>query len=1139
MNKVIELFKNQKEIKKFFDLNDYNNTLITSSTPSHNILLTVNYYLQTNEPVIYVAPNLYKATLAYEQICDLVGLENVNFYVTDEVVAVEALAISNEFKFERMHTIASIIKNKKNIIVTYISSFVRPLIPIDIYKNNVISIKKDETINVNELIKKLVIMGYRRTPSTQQTGDFSVRGEIIDIFAINNDLPYRIGLFDDEVEYIKTFDSNTQMSIGKINEIDIYPINELLYEYDDYISNNILKDIKDNNIDEGLFEDDLESLKSYINNDILYKYINYIYKDTYNLIDYIPNASIFIEEYNNIKDSYNHTIGELNYFLETKVEYQKLNLRFFDDLSILTHNDLNKIYLSNFSQSMNDIKLNNIMSIDGIDIINYHNNIKGLCEDVTTTKKTILITCSKDISINIIKETFVVHDKEIIEINDILDIKKDKINICKCNNTISFGFLNGLEVITEENIFKKLKLKNAKYRSVYQNTTPLNSKEDLKPGDYIVHYDYGIGLYKGIITEEIRGMKNDYLQIKFSNNELYVPIERINLIEKFLGSEGMIPKLSTIGTKEWEKKKQKIQEKVESIAQDLIDLQAKREQLKGYTYSVDDDIQKQFENDFEFEATKDQEKAINEIKEDMEKGLIIDRLVCGDVGYGKTEVAIRIAMKTVLNNKQVAYLAPTTILTRQHYQTFIERFNSYGVRVELLNRLVPLNKQKQILEDLKKGLVDIIIGTHSLLSKNVIFKDLGLLIIDEEQRFGVTHKESIKQMKNNVNVLTLTATPIPRTLQMSIMGVRQLSLMETPPQNRYPVQTYVLEQNDTIIREAIYRELGRNGQVFYLHNKVEDLDLEYSRLRRIVPDAKIIKAHGQMSKEELEDAIQSFIDHKYDVLLCTTIIETGIDIPNTNTLIVDMADRLGLSQMYQIRGRVGRSTRVSYAYFMYEKNKVLTSESAKRLQAIKEFTTLGSGYKIAVRDLAIRGAGDILGKEQSGFIDTIGLDLYMKMLNESIDKLKGKTKEQEKAVNYQVKVEKHVSSKYVSDDDIKIYIHKEIKSISSLLEKKRVEDILIDRFGTLTEEIKKYINKQYMEGICKKSGVESITEKNGVQEIVFGSDAIIDGGKLFKCAYVVNRMFNFEYKGKQVIMKIRTYDNFIDDVIKIMENYNK
>lgn len=1140
MNKIVNIFKKQKEVKKFFELNDYNSILITNSTKNHNLLLTINHYLTHNESVIYVASNLYNATLAYEVITDLIGMDNVNFYVTDEVVAVEALAISNEFKYERMHTISSLVKNKKRIIVTYISSFLRPLIPMDIYKQNVLNIKVNNTINVNEIIKKLVIMGYKRVPTTSITGDFSVRGEIIDIFAINNDMPYRIGLFDDEIEYIKTFDPTNQKSIDKVDEIDIFPINELLYEYNDNIIENIKKDIN-NDCDISIFENDFDSLKTYINNDHLYKYIKYIYPNTSTLLDYVEKGTIIIDEYNEIMENYENTIEELNYFLETKPEYHGLDLCFFLDFSIINDNNFNKIYLSNFTQTLKDIKLDNIINIEGVDIVNYHNNIKNLCEDVTISKKTILIICYKQLSLNIILETFKVQDKEINIIDDLCDenIKINKVNICIIDSAISFGFLNGIEVITEDQIFKKTKLRNSKYRSVYQNTSVINSKDELKPGDYVVHYDYGIGQYQGIITEEIRGMKNDYLNIKFNNNELYVPVERINLIEKYLGSEGSIPKLSSIGTKEWEKKKKKIQEKVESIAQDLIDLQAQREQIKGYTYQKDDDIQIQFENDFEFEATKDQEKAINDIKKDMEKGLIIDRLVCGDVGYGKTEVAIRIAMKTVLNNKQVAYLAPTTILTRQHFLTFTQRFENYGVKVALLNRLIPLDAQKQILDDLSKGNIDIIIGTHSLLSESVKFKDLGLLIIDEEQRFGVTHKEKIKQMKSNVNVLTLTATPIPRTLQMSIMGVRQLSLMETPPQNRYPVQTYVLEENDTIVREAIYRELGRDGQVFYLHNRVEDLDLVFNKLHRLVPNAKIIKAHGKMKKEQLEDAIQSFVDKKYDVLLCTTIIETGIDIPNTNTLIVDMADRLGLAQMYQIRGRVGRSTRVSYAYFMYEKNKVLTSESAKRLQAIKEFTTLGSGYKIAVRDLAIRGAGDILGKEQSGFIDTIGLDLYMKMLNDAVDKLKGKNQDIEKDLKYQVRVAKHVSDKYVSDDDIRIYIHKEIKSISSLIEKQNVEKELIDRFGKLTDDIKNYINKQYMEGICKQCGVESIVEKQGIIDIIFNEEANIDGGKLFKCASIVNKSFTFEYKNKKIMIHIPYNDNWINEVIKMIENYTK
>lgn len=1136
MNNIIELFKKQKEIIPFLNDNS-KNSLIVNSTINHNVLLTALKFYETDKSIIYVAYNLYKATYVYETLCDILGVENVNFFVTDEIVAVEALAISNEFKYERMHTINSLINNQKKVVVTYISSFLRPLIDKNIYIENTISLKKGNIIDISQLIKKLVIMGYKRTPSTSQTGDFSVRGEIIDIYPINSNKPYRIDFFDDEIDYIKTFDPLTQKTIEVIDNISIFPINELLYEYNDEIINNIKKDI--NNFE--LFEEDIESIKNYSNNEKIYKYIKYIYKNTYNLTDYISNGILILDEYNRINECYEKTIEELNFFLENKKEFQKMNLSFIDDISILLDNDFNKIFLTEFKQSLNNIKLDSIISIDALSIINYQNDIMHLIEDIKISNKTILIVCQKDISKKLLIDNFNLKNLKINDISDIKDIIQKEINICKFDNFISFGFINGIEVITEANIFKVLKFKNSKYRSVYQNTTAISSKEDLKPGDYVVHYDYGIGRYQGIQAVELKGITNDYLSIKFSNTELYVPIERINLIEKYLGSEGSIPTLSTIGTKEWEKKKQKIQQKVESIAQDLINVQAKREKLEGFRYLKDEEIQNQFEADFEYETTIDQQKAIDDIKKDMEEGKIIDRLVCGDVGYGKTEVAIRIAMKTVLNNKQVAFLAPTTILTRQHYQTFLNRFQKYGVRVELINRLISKKDQKRIIEDVKKGLVDILIGTHSLLNDSIIYKDLGLLIVDEEQRFGVTHKEKIKQYKNSINVLTLTATPIPRTLQMSIMGVRQLSLMETPPQNRYPVQTYVIEKNDIVIREAIYREIGRDGQVFYLHNRIEDLDLIYSKLRRLVPDAKIIMAHGQMSKEELEDAIQSFIDKKYDVLLCTTIIETGIDIPNTNTLIVDMADHLGLAQMYQIRGRVGRSTRVSYAYFMFEKNKVLTDASNKRLQAIKEFTTLGSGYKIAVRDLAIRGAGDILGKEQSGFIDTIGLDLYMKMLSDAIDKLKGNKKQQSEEQKYNIQVAKHVNDSYVSDDDIKIYIHKEIKNINNKQEMQKVENELIDRFGKLTEDIKTYIKKQYLESLANKIGIEKIKSDNYMVEISFKPNIEIDAGKLFKIAYKINSNFTFKYISKRIIMtltNISSNKQWINDVINVIEKYN-
>lgn len=1132
---ILDLYKENSNVKKCIEsFQTKKDILITNTLFNHNILLTILKYNENDSSVVYVAENLYKATAAYELFCDLIGIDNVNLYATDELVAVEALAISNEFKYERLYTINSILHNQKKIIVTYISSALRALPPIEVFKNNIIDIKTNDIIDIKELIHTLIKLGYTRTPMTQSVGEFSVRGEVLDIFPINSNTPYRIDFFDNEIETIKIYDYDTQMSISKVDDFEIFPLNELIYDYTDDIIKKIKLDIS-SSVDASVFDSDFDDLKINKCNERLYKFINYIYEKTYTLLDYLPSSTIVFDEFNQIKDIYEKTVEEINDFVISKEEYKNLNLFFLNDIYTLIGNDHQKIYLTNFKKTLKDIKLDQIVSIDAQDIVNYNNNIKYLVEDISSSKKTIVLALTKDLTINLIKESFNINN---VNYNDNNKIINNKINIIKANNFISFGFVNGLTVLTEDVIFKKGKTKLAKYRSVYQNASPINSKEDLKPGDYVVHYDYGIGQYKGLESVELKGMTNDYLSIKFANMDLYVPIDRINLIEKYQGTEGSVPKLSNIGTKEWEKRKKKIQDKVESIAEDLINLQAEREKNVGYKYNIDDDVQEQFENDFEYEPTIDQLKSIEDIKRDMEAGKIVDRLVCGDVGYGKTEVAIRIAMKTVLNGKQVAYLAPTTILTRQHFQTFSQRFAPYGVKVALLNRLITPKAQEDIIKGIKNKEIDIVIGTHSLLSDKIKFKDLGLLIIDEEQRFGVTHKEKIKQLKTNVNVLTLTATPIPRTLQMSIMGVRQLSLMETPPQNRYPVQTYVLEKNDTVIRGAIYREIGRGGQVFYMHNRIEDLDMVYAKLRKIVPDAKIIMAHGQMSHNELEDSIQAFVDHEYDVLLCTTIIETGIDIPNTNTLIVDMSDRLGLAQMYQIRGRVGRSSRVSYAYFMFERNKVLTETSAKRLQAIKEFTTLGSGYKIAVRDLAIRGAGDILGKEQSGFIDTIGLDLYMKMLSDALKKKQGLPVEEAKEQTYKINISKHVSDKYVSDDDIKIYIHKEIKQINNLEEKKKVEEELIDRFGPLTDEIKTYINKQYMESLASRIGVESIEEKESSVKVTFVSNTKVDAGTLFKYAYNISDRFVFEYVSRHIVMHLNgntISKEWINTMIKLFE----
>lgn len=1138
---IIDIFTKAKEVKNYLNIIDNQNydLLVNNTTSNHNYLLAYLTFLKTHDYVIYVASNVYKATAAYEALCSLAGFENVNFYVVDEVIASELLAVSNEFKYERIYTINSILKNEKKIIITHVNALTRALLPKNIIKSNIIYLKEKDSINVEKTIETLIESGYRKVPITSSVGEFSVRGGIIDVFPINANFPYRVDLFDNDIDFIKTFDVVTQKTIERIKEIEIFPINELIYQNPEAIIAKIKADCPNPSAQ---IINDLDDIKNYNNLERVHKYINYFTDKTESFLDYLDSKIVMYEEVKRIEEFYQKTVLELHSFLENKEEYKRLNLSYLTDYYNLFHGVDKKVYLSEFRQSLNNVKLTHLLDLNGYSIVDYQNDIKNFIQDIKVNQKTYVIGCLSEQSKNLLKDILLANDLELNDCETIDSLKANVINIAVLEDALSFGFIGGIALISEINIFKKMKLKKTKYRSAYQNTIPINTKDDLKPGEFVVHYDYGIGQYLGIKTVNLNDIKNDYITIKFANVELYIPVENINLLEKYQGTEGSVPKLTTIGTNEWEKKKSKIREKLESIARDLIELQAIREEKDGYKYQEDDYIQKEFEDDFEFVETADQLKAVEAIKKDMEAGLIVDRLVCGDVGYGKTEVAMRIAMKTVINGKQVAYLAPTTILTRQHYYSFKDRFEKYGIKVELLNRFVSGKKQEEVINGLKTGDVDIVIGTHKLLNDKLVYKDLGLLIVDEEQRFGVTHKEKIKRYKNNINVITLTATPIPRTLQMSIMGVRQLSLIETPPQNRYPVQTYVLEENDTIIKEAIYRELGRNGQVFYLHNRVADLDRVFRKLKRLVPEAKILIAHGQMDKNALEDAIQSFIDKEYDVLLCTTIIESGIDIPNTNTLIVDMADHLGLAQMYQIRGRVGRSDRVSYAYFMFEEDKVLTDASGKRLNAIKEFTTLGSGYKIAVRDLAIRGAGDILGREQSGFIDSIGLDMYMKMLSEAIDNVKGIKKEESVKKAWNVEVSKHVSNDYVSDDDIKIYIHKQIAKINSKAERDNLIEELNDRFGKISDEIKLYIDKQYLESLLTKYGIEELKEQPTNIKLVFSEKTSqnIDGAQLFRKAYDISPDINFEYRNKRILMNLtkRVKDkSWIIKIITLLESF--
>ena len=728
--------------------------------------------------------------------------------------------------------------------------------------------------------------------------------------------------------------------------------------------------------------------------------------------------------------------------------------------------------------------------------------------------------------------------KLFIEIDDNI-IYTDEKNII--NNKINFinkyiysGFIyNNYVVISSNDLFGNIEEKK-KFKNKFKVGTKISNINNLEKGDLVVHIDHGIGKYIEICTLVKNGMKKDYIKLLYADGDiLYLPVEKIDKITKFNGNEGVFLKLDSLGSDSWNKRKARVKKKLESIAADLIKVSVEREASKGYAFSHDDENQIVFENKFNYDATSDQLRATEIIKKEMEKPKPMDMLLCGDVGYGKTEVAFRAIFKAVNDGKQVAYLCPTTILSSQQYKSALNRFVDFPINIALLNRFTSEKDEKIILEKLKSGKIDILFGTHKILNEKIDFKDLGLLVIDEEQRFGVLHKEKIKKYKSSIDVLTLSATPIPRTLQMSMSGIRGLALIETPPEKRRPIQTYVIPENKNIVKDAIYKELSRNGQIFILFNNINKIESKLEEIHNLVPEASIKFAHGRMSKDHLENIMIDFIDHKFDILLCTTIIETGIDIPNVNTLIIFDADHFGLSQLYQIRGRIGRSDRIGYAYMMYNGKKELNDLAVKRLKTIKEFTELGSGFKIAMRDLSIRGAGDILGSEQSGFIDSIGIDLYLKMLKEEVEKLKGIKKDEKDDMSNKplIEVDTHISDNYVPDDEIKIEIHKMINDIDSLNDINNVKNILGNRFGKVTDDMIIYMHEEWFEKQARELNIIECKQTKNFVEIVLPKDVSlkIDGEKLFFTAYEICKYFRFSYSNNKI--------HIILDTIKLDKHF--
>ena len=1086
-------------INDLFKNIDFDQTDIFSGLNTEGKALLVNTLFKKYKSITIVTNTLFEANKLYQSISNY--NDNVLLFPMDDFLTSEAIAISPELKINRLETLNELCNSTHNIVITNLMGYLRFLPTLDNYKKKNIFIKKDEDISFDDLIKKLVDLGYTRETIVNKTGEFSVRGFVIDIFPISFTDPIRVEFWGDTVDKIKFFNTNTQRTTKEIKDITIYPNTEFLVE---------------NEIDKFLLKQkDLP-----------------LYTDTTNISSFF-NSIVIFDDFQQLQTSYDSLLEEMmNYSISNNVPGNTVYMNDFYDIK-----NNKELYFNQYD----DIIKNKTALNFNFKNVEFIKNDKTTINSVLNTynKKYILILCMSDrYKVNKLIDYLENPDIVFTDENNILN---DKINIIikKMNQ----GFIyDKYAIITENDIYGSKS--EIKYKNKFRLGTKIRNLNKLDVGDYVVHEAHGIGKYCGLKTLTKNGFKKDYLMVSYKDDDkLYIPVEKIDFISKYSAKDGIVPKLNKLGGTEWQRTKLKARKRIQDMAGELLKLYAIRETTKGFAFLKDTKEQYEFEEEFPYTETEDQLKAIEEIKKDMEKDRPMDRLLCGDVGYGKTEVAFRAIFKAIMSGKQVALLCPTTILSNQHFNNAIERFKAFPINIEMLNRFVPTKRVNIILEKLKEGKVDLLIGTHRILSNDVVFKDLGLLVIDEEQRFGVTHKEKIKKYKDNVDVLTLSATPIPRTLQMSMSGLRNLSLIETPPVDRFPVQTYVLSENNQIIKDAIYKELSRDGQCFLLFNHVQDLESKKNELQKLVPDAKIICAHGKMTKTQLEDIMNDFINKVYDVLLCTTIIETGIDIPNVNTLIVYDADKFGLSQLYQLRGRVGRTNKIAYCYLMYNKSKILSEIAVKRLNSIKEFTELGSGFAIAMRDLSIRGAGDILGSEQAGFIDTIGIEMFMQMLDNEIKRLKGIEVEERQDYTPLINVETAIEDNYIPDNDIKIEIHKKINQIDSYNKLNEVKDELIDRFGKLDESILAYMYEELFEKKANELKINKIIQTKNFIEVYIPKEItdVIDGSRLFVEISKISRMFRFSMRNKQLIIILDTvkldkhfifYLNDLLDIIK-------
>lgn len=1108
---LLDLFSENDQIKKWHqNLTDKKRQLILGLSTSTKALAIASS-LEKEDRIVLLTSTYGEAEGLVSDLISILGEELVYPFLVDDAPMVEFLMSSQEKIISRVEALRFLTdSSKKGILVCNIAASRLILPSPNAFKDSIVKISVGEEYDQHAFIHQLKENGYRKVTKVQTQGEFSLRGDILDIFEISQLEPCRIEFFGDEIDGIRSFEVETQLSKENKTELTIFPASDMLLREKDYqrgqsaLEKQISKTLSP--ILKSYLEEILSSFHQKQSHADSRKFLSLCYDKTWTVFDYIEkDTPIFFDDYQKLMNQYEVFERDLAQYFTEELQNSKAfsDMQYFSDIEQIYKKQSPVTFFSNLQKGLGNLKFDKIYQFNQYPMQEFFNQFSFLKEEIERYKKmdyTIILQSSNSMGSKTLEDMLEEYQIK-LDSRDKTSICKESVNLIEGNLRHGFHFVDEkILLITEHEIFQK-KLKRRFRRQHVSNAERLKDYNELEKGDYVVHHIHGIGQYLGIETIEIKGIHRDYVSVQYQNgDQISIPVEQIHLLSKYISSDGKAPKLNKLNDGHFKKAKQKVKNQVEDIADDLIKLYSERSQLKGFAFSADDDDQDAFDDAFPYVETDDQLRSIEEIKRDMQASQPMDRLLVGDVGFGKTEVAMRAAFKAVNDHKQVVILVPTTVLAQQHYTNFKERFQNFAVNVDVLSRFRSKKEQTATLEKLKNGQVDILIGTHRVLSKDVVFADLGLMIIDEEQRFGVKHKETLKELKKQVDVLTLTATPIPRTLHMSMLGIRDLSVIETPPTNRYPVQTYVLEKNDSVIRDAVLREMERGGQVYYLYNKVDTIVQKVSELQELIPEASIGYVHGRMSEVQLENTLLDFIEGQYDILVTTTIIETGVDIPNANTLFIENADHMGLSTLYQLRGRVGRSNRIAYAYLMYRPEKSISEVSEKRLEAIKGFTELGSGFKIAMRDLSIRGAGNLLGKSQSGFIDSVGFELYSQLLEEAIAKRNGnanantRTKGNAELI---LQIDAYLPDTYISDQRHKIEIYKKIRQIDNRVNYEELQEELIDRFGEYPDVVaylleiglvKSYLDKVFVQRVERKDNKITIQFEKVTQRLFLAQD---------------------------------------------------